>query len=116
MQEGYYHEFTNVKTVSITDIKENFGKIVQVMLHIESTVGENDLTLVHPTRPMRPTKSGVAMEWSELKDELTERQVHIVKVQSEPPKPWSAQIWECEGPVAIIQCKQIRGVPDHSES
>jgi len=119
----YYREFVNLNALSVDNIQKISDKTAQVKLHLDSITGVIDLTLAHPFRIIQPTEPSIFMKWHELNEKLSDEKISVVKVFLDPPNqykpdeglPWMVQIQGRENTIATIRCKDIKGLPEHSE-
>ena len=107
----YCHEFRELKSISLSDVKEVFGKIAEAVLNIDSCGVKHKLTL---ERPKVPSMASTTVR--DLFSELTPESVDSFKVfgkQYDSDVLWHIEIWKDERPLKghTIHCRKIQGLP-----
>lgn len=116
MTKEYYREIVALKALSINNVQEELGKVVQVTLHLDSSIsGEHNLILIKPR-----LTSDFSDGWSELNEKLGVEQFNVVKVhgqalefgQPDRGLSWRLEICRNDGTIDTILCNEIQGLPD----
>jgi len=116
MGKEYYYEFRPLKTFSLGITKEECGKILEAVLHIELSSGvRHNLTLESPKVPSKPSSTV-----RDLFNGLTTKFADSLKAFGEQYEPghrdsdvlWRIELWkDASIKSPTIHCKRIQGLP-----